>query len=357
VKYFIIAGEASGDLHASNLVSEISNIDSSAKLNGMGGPKMSAAGVNLVVDYSDYSFMGFVEVIANLGKIKKLFTKIKSEISSFNPDRVILVDYGGFNLKIAKFCKEKGIETHFYILPKVWAWNEKRVSKIKKYVDVGYCIFPFEEDYFRRHGVKAHYVGNPVVEQIQGYLNDNSHKAQQEYVALLPGSRNQEITRILPTLLAFAKSRSDVSFKIAAHDPELFQPYTFPDNVELTTGDTYTTVYQAKAAIVTSGTANLETALLNTPQVVCYKANPVSFFLGKLLVKIKFISPVNLILDKLVIRELIQGTFNVVHLEEEVNKLLNETSSEVIKESYKTLWSVLGQQSAAKQAAIKITKI
>ena len=214
---------------------------------------------------------------------------------------------------------------------------------------------PFEQDYFRKHGVNAYYVGNPVVEQILDYLKDQSDTSRQDYIALLPGSRQQEIKRILPTLLDFANSRQDLAFKIAAHNPKPFASFTFPDNVQLSEENTYATVLHAKAAIVTSGTANLETALLNTPQVVCYKANRISFFLGKLLVKIKYISPVNLILDNLVIRELIQGTFNVVHLEEEVNKLLHETTSEEIRQSYKTLWTVLGKQSAAKKTATKIT--
>lgn len=351
MKYYIIAGEASGDLHGSHLARELFVQDKQAEIRGMGGTLLQQEGVSIAVDYREYSFMGFVEVIQHLGKIRRLFKTVKSDIDTFQPNKVILVDYGGFNLKIAKYCKEKGIQTHFYILPKVWAWNEKRVHKIRKYVDVGYCIFPFEEAYFTRHGVNALYVGNPVVEQILNYLSTAEPPLKKTDIALLPGSRLQEISRIFPTMLDYANKRSDLSFVVAAHDKSLYKAYTLPPNVTLSDQDTYSTVYHAKAAIVTSGTANLETALLGTPQVVCYKANALSYAIGKRVVKINYISPVNLILDKLVIKELIQDQFNVLHLDTEVNQLLSAGSVQNILSGYKELWNVLGKSSAAKQTA------
>lgn len=354
MKYFIIAGEASGDLHASNLVEELFQLDPSAVIQGMGGVKMQKAGVQLCVDYKEYSFMGFVEVLQNLGKIRRLLKTIKSQIDQFHPDKVILVDYGGFNLKIAKYFKEKGIQTHFYILPKAWAWNEKRVVKLKKYVDFGYCIFPFEEAYFLGHGVNAHYIGNPVVEQILRFKEKNLNIKRQNTVALLPGSRKQEIERILPTMLAFAATKPEIQFVVAAHDQSLYTLFQFPSNVTFSEVDTYTTVSQSKAAIVTSGTANLETALLDTPQVVCYKANAFSYAIGKRLVKLQYISPVNLILDKHVIKELLQDDLNVLHLDTEVTSLLQEATATKIRDGYQELWTVLGESSAAKQTAKKI---
>lgn len=308
--------------------------------------------MKLCVHYKEYSFMGFLEVVQNLRKIKSLFRLIKKQIVEFNPDKVVFIDYGGFNLKIAKFCKEHGLQTHFFILPKVWAWNEKRVLKIKKNVDYGYCIFPFEEDYFRNHGVNAFYVGNPVASQVERYQNEHqAPKVIPNQVALLPGSRPQEIEKMLPVFLAFAQTASNLTFVIAAHSEELYKAYDLPNNVRLEVGKTFAIVRESQIALVTSGTANLETALLGTPQVVCYRANPVSFFIGKRLVKIQYISPVNLIMDKLVIKELIQNDLNAVTLAKEAERLLQDSVSSNIKEDYKKLGVLLGDKNAAQQTA------
>lgn len=354
MKYFIIAGEASGDLHASDVVRELMALDDNAEIIGMGGALMQKAGAHLIVDYSAYSFMGFVEVIQNLRKISKLLKRIKSEIIQFKPDKVILVDYGGFNLKIARFCKEANIQTHFYILPKVWAWNEKRVKKIKMYVDHAYCIFPFEESYFNKHGVNAMYIGNPVVDQIIRFKQTHPNIEIKDQIALLPGSRKQEVTRILPVMLAFANTKPELNFVIAAHDSKMFSTYQLPPNVRISDKGTYTVVASSKIAIVASGTATLETALLNTPQVVVYAANAFSYAIGKRLVKIKFISPVNLILDKLVIKELLQDDFNVVHLEIEINELSAPEQVKLIQDAYQNLWKVLSKKSAGRETAKNI---
>ncbi len=357
MKYFLIAGEASGDLHGADVVSEIRGLDKDAQIVGMGGDKMKSAGTKLIVSYKEYSFMGFVEVLFNLRKIKKLFTIVKQSILDNKPDRVVLIDYGGFNLKIAKFCHELSIPTHFYILPKTWAWNEKRVLKIKKYVDKGYCIFPFEEEYFKGHGINASYVGNPVQHQIQEYLSNRKDTTRiEKQIALLPGSRKQEIERITPRMLEFAKTRKDLSFVLAAHDREAYGTFTFPHNVRFSDKSTYDIVAESQAAIVTSGTANLETALLNTPQVVVYVANSISYAIGKRLVRLKYISPVNLIMDKLVIKELIQDDYNIVTLESEVNRLLDTKTSKMMTSNYQELKTILGNNSAAHEVAKSITE-
>lgn len=350
MKYFVIAGEASGDLHGSDLVVALKANDPSAEIIGMGGDKMEHAGMVLFRHYSEYSFMGFVEVLFNLSKIRRLLKAIKAKIKTENPDHVVLIDYGGFNLKIAKFCKELGVPVHFYILPKVWAWNEKRVRKIRDYVDQGYCIFPFEEAYFKGHGVNAVYVGNPVVNQINRFLSNHT-VCRGKYIALLPGSRDQEIYRILPTLLRYARKSPDKRFKLAAHDVSKYDGIDLPENVEICDKSTYETVANAKAAIVTSGTANLETALLKTPQVVVYQANRLSYEIGKRVVKIKYISPVNLILDRLLIKELIQSDFDVVHLEEEVEACLTGHTRKQILEGYNELADILENKNAGEVVA------
>lgn len=352
MKYFIIAGEPSGDLHGSHLVADLCKVDIDAEIKGMGGDKMESAGMDLLVHYRDYSFMGFWEVLVNLRKIKSLLTVIKKAILEFHPDKVILIDYGGFNLKIARFCKEHGIETHFFILPKVWAWNEKRVNKIRSYVDHGYCIFPFEEMYFQNHGVHARYVGNPVQKQVSEYLDQsNPSEPIENRVALLPGSRKQEVEKMLPVMLKVAEKRPDLDFILAAHHKDMIAGFVLPENVHIATKSTFDTLRSSQAALVTSGTANLETALLGIPQVVCYKANPVSYFIGKRVVKINYISPVNLIMDKLVIKELIQNELNPVNLEHELNRLLDVSVANSIRKDYKQLADILGNKSATMETA------
>lgn len=357
MKYFFIAGEASGDLHGADVVSALMKRSPDSSISGMGGDKMQQAGMELIAHYKAYSFMGFVEVVLNLRAISKLFKIIKQAILDTKPDKVVLIDYGGFNLKIAKFCKEHKIETHFYILPKVWAWNEKRIVKIRNYVDYAYCIFPFEEEYFTQRGVDAKYVGNPVVAQINRFRDqlDTSIGTKQQ-IALLPGSRKQEIAKMVPPMLALASKRSDLQFVLSAHDPPLFKNYKLPNNVSYNTKSTYELLAESQAAIVTSGTANLETALIGTPQIVGYIANPISFFIGKRLVKLKYISPVNLIMDKLVIKELIQDEFNVVNLDTQLAELLDSEKVKAVLSGYKELAEKLGYQSAAESVTDYLLK-
>lgn len=352
MKYYFIAGEPSGDTHASRVISHLRTLDAQAEVRGMGGDKMQSAGMQLDVHFRDYSFMGFIEVVKNLKKIKYLFRLVKQQIQSYKPDKVVFVDYGGFNLKVAKFCKELGIETHFYILPKVWAWNEKRVKKIRAYVDFAYGIFPFEQEYFRGHGVNATYVGNPVAEQIDEYLTTaEPYQPGPNQIALLPGSRKQELKLIWPDMLAFARNHPEYEFTVAAYDKSYFESIQLPDNVTVSSESTYDTLRRANIALVTSGTATLETALLDVPQVVCYRGNALSVFLAKRLVKVKYASPVNLILDKLVIKELIQEDLNPLNLASEAERLLQPDTQEAIKKEYKQLREVLGDIKSGERTA------
>lgn len=357
MRYFIIAGEPSGDLHASHLMAEIRRLDENAIFMGMGGDRMQTNGLQTISHIKDFSVMGIIEVLMKVFTITKLFRTIKIAIQDFKPDRIILVDYGGFNLRIARFSKKQKIPVHFYILPKVWAWNEGRIKKIKKYVDKGYVIFPFEEAYFQKGGVDAVYVGNPVVEQIGQYLL-NSHKEEQNpfQIALLPGSRDQELKLILPTMLSIAENFSNYQFVIAAPTKNELIPEVLPKNVRVEYNNTYSVVHTSKLAVVASGTATLETALLNTPQIVVYRASPISYAIGSRLVKIKFISPVNLILDQSLCTELIQNEFNKVNLEREVERCLDEAIQTKILKGYESLKSLLGNKNAAHEVAKNIVQ-
>jgi len=355
MRYFIIAGEASGDLHASSLMNEIRGLDSNAEFKGMGGPQMIHEGLNVVHHMDEMNFMGFYEVVRNLRRVNKVLKHMKNALKDFKPDKLILVDYGGFNLRMAKYAKKIGIEVHFYILPKVWAWNEGRIKKIKKFVDKGYVIFPFEEEYFRRGGVDATYCGNPTVEGLSKFLESEfQKKVNDKQIALLPGSRPQEIERILSTMLSIVSSFANYQFVIAIGNNAHLLPEKLPANVTAMTGSTYSIVHTSKAAIVTSGTANLETALLMTPQIVVYKANPLSFFIGKRLVKVKFISPVNLILNKALLTELIQNDCNQVTLTKALEEVLDSTKSNEILDGYKQLQNQLGETHPSKEVASRI---
>ncbi len=355
MRYFIIAGEASGDLHASSIMKEIRGLDSSAEFQGMGGPQMIHEGLTVVHHMDEMNFMGFYEVVRNLSRVNKVLKNMKRALKNYKPQKLILVDFGGFNLRMAKYAKQLGIEVHFYILPKVWAWNESRLKKIKQFVDKGYVIFPFEEEYFRRGAVDATYCGNPTVEGLSAFFEHGLPKTvNPKQIALLPGSRPQEIKRILPVMLSIVPSFNNYQFVIAIGNNAHLLPEKLPANVTVVSGSTYSIVYASKAAIVTSGTANLETALLMTPQIVVYKANPLSYFIGKRLVKIKFISPVNLILNKPLCRELIQNDCNQVTLTKAVEEVLGKDKSSEILAGYEQLRKQLGDAHPSKEVASRI---
>ena len=312
--YYLIAGESSGDLHGYNLMKSIKQLDASSEFRFCGGDLMLEESPNINIHCKEMAFMGFVEVLQNLGKIKKNFKKVEADILEYRPDAIILIDYPGFNLRIAKFAHNFGITVHYYISPKVWAWKSSRIKKIKAWVDNLMVILPFEEEFFKQHDYKVSYVGNPLLDAIHEFKSEFNNHPQQllgfplPVLAILPGSRKMEIEKILPNLLLAASKINNVMPVIAGVNSlpkdlyDKINTYNFP----IVYGQTYQLLSEAKVALVTSGTATLETALFNVPQVVCYKAHPISIWLAKKLVKIKFISLVNLIMDKEVVKELIQ---------------------------------------------------
>ncbi len=372
MKYYIIAGEASGDLHGSNLIKELHKLDTNAAIRCWGGDKMEAAGAILVKDYRELAFMGFTEVIKNLPTIFRNLSFCKKDILQHRPDILILIDYPGFNLRIAKWAKQQGLKIVYYISPQIWAWKENRVHSIKKYVDKMLVILPFEKAFYKKWNYEVEYVGHPLVEVIEEFENQKSKpdsyrvENQKLVIALLPGSRRQEILKKLPVMLQVAKHYPDYKF-IVAKAPglpdefynELLQPYS---NVDSVANKTYELLSQSQAALVTSGTATLETALFAVPEIICYKGNGISYHIAKRLIKIKYIGLVNLIMDKQVVKELIQDELTEKNLVAELELLLiNENKKQQLVKDYadlKTLLSAGGHASynAAKSIYDFITK-
>jgi lipid-A-disaccharide synthase len=365
MKYYIIAGEASGDLHGSNLIKELKKLDGLADIRCWGGDKMQAAGGELVKHYRDLAFMGFTEVLMNLRTIFKNLAFCKEDILQYKPDTLILIDYPGFNLRIAKWAREQGLFTEscgkviYYISPQVWAWKEGRVKMMKECIDKMLVILPFEKDYFKnKWNWEVEYVGHPLVEVVESQKSEvGSRKlSEKSIVALLPGSRKQEILKKLPVMLEVCKSFPHYQF-IVAKAPgveetfydELLKSYI---NVSYVSNQTYNLLLQAKAALVTSGTATLETALFGVPEVVCYKGSFISYQIGKRLVKVKYISLVNLIMDKLVVKELIQDDMTVENLQNELHELLtNEQRKTELKKDYAALKNLLSEGGNASSKA------
>ena len=357
-KIFVIAGEASGDLHASNLVQAMDALHTELQWQGWGGDKMTAAGVEVVKHYKELSFMGFLEVVKNLGTIQRNFKTCKSQIEAFKPDAVILVDYPGFNLRMAKFIKRLGIKVFYYISPQLWAWNASRVKTIKRYADAMAVILPFEKSFYEKRNVKVEYVGHPLLDELKTFekgpdFYNNSDIDDRKIVALLPGSRKQEITKMLPTMTAVANQFKDYQFIIAGlkRQQHLYEDY-LNEQIKVVYDQTYQILTHAKAALVASGTATLETALFNVPQVVCYKANALSIFIAKRLANVKYISLVNLIMDKEVVKELIQKNFNVKELQLHLEGILiNKSLRADLKSDYRELKTKLGNEGASNRAA------
>ena len=334
MKYYIIAGEASGDLHGSNLIKKLRQSDENANVRCWGGDLMEAAGANVVKHYRELAFMGFIEVISNLPTILKNLSYCKKDILEFKPDVLILIDYPGFNLRIAKWAKEKGFKVIYYISPQVWAWKEKRVNIIKQCVDKMLVILPFEKEFYKKWNYKADYVGHPLVEVVNTFLEQKKTKttaiAGNKIIALLPGSRKQEILKKLPIMLEVAKKFKDYQF-VVAKAPGLDENFYLQmlhsyNNVTSVVNQTYELLSHSSAALVTSGTATLETALFRVPQIICYKGNNISYQIAKRLIKIKFIGLVNLIMDKPVVKELIQDDLTVENLSNELRLLVEEES-------------------------------
>ncbi len=360
MKYYIIAGEASGDLHGSNLLRELKVLDKQAEFRCWGGDLMQAQGATLVKHYRDLAFMGFVEVLANLRTILKNIDFCKTDLLQAAPDVLILIDYPGFNLRIAEFAKAQGIRVFYYISPQIWAWKQSRVHKIKRFVERMFVILPFERDFYAKFDYPVDFVGHPLLDAIANSTPSAlaaEINTSKPIVALLPGSRKQEVLQSLPLMLKMIAKFPNANFVLAAApslSPEFYRSLTQGYPVQLIQNNTYGVLQLAKAALVTSGTATLETALFQVPEVVCYKGSTISYWIARQLVKVKYISLVNLIMDKLVVTELIQDDFTEEKLEAELNKLMqNEAYLAQLKANYAALIIKLGGSGAsAKTAAL-----
>ncbi len=360
MKYYIIAGEASGDLHGSNLIKELHKLDAAANIRCWGGDKMEAAGATLVKHYRELAFMGFIEVVKNINTIFKNLSFCKQDILAYKPDVLVLIDYPGFNLRIAKWAKEQNIKIIYYISPQVWAWKENRVKMMKQCIDKMLVILPFEKEYYKnKWNWEVEYVGHPLVEEVENekWKMERLKITDHSIIALLPGSRKQEILKKLPVMLEVSKQFTEYQFIIAkapgVEDEfynELMKDYT---NVSSVSNQTYSLLQQSTGALVTSGTATLETALFGVPQVVCYKGSEISYQIAKRLISIKYISLVNLIMDKEVVKELIQTEMNATQLTLELRKILpGTTQREVVLKDYQHLKEILkaGGDASAKAA-------
>jgi lipid-A-disaccharide synthase len=367
MKYYIIAGEASGDLHGSNLIRELKKQDASADIRCWGGDKMQAAGGDLVKHYRDLAFMGFSEVLMNLGTILRNLKFCKADILQYKPDTLVLIDYPGFNLRIAAWAKQQGFRVIYYISPQVWAWKENRVKSMKLHIDKMLVILPFEKAYFQdRWNWETEYVGHPLVQVIENFKAEHQVEPGDEFssghggplIALLPGSRKQEIIKKLPVMLGVSEHFPQYRFVVAqapAIDDSFYQVFTdrYP-NVSLARNKTYSLLLHARAALVTSGTATLETALFGVPEVVCYKGSPISYQIARRVIKVKYISLVNLIMNRLVVKELIQSDLTVDNLKRELHDLLeNPQRIEQVKKDYSELKRLLSEGGNASEKAAR----
>lgn len=362
MKYFIVAGERSGDMHASKLAKQLRRMDVRTEIVGFGGAYMEKEEVKILKHYSSFSFMGVLEVLSNLGKIKRTLSEAKHSIKSEKPDVLILVDFPGINLKLATYAKGQGIKTCYYISPKIWAWKSHRIKRIKRDVDKMLVILPFEVEYYQSQNFPVTYVGNPLIDAIRDYEYDREFAVNQEEVnvAVLPGSRKQEIEASAKVIGEVAGQSSNIRFHIAAVDNvenSLYEPYRSISNASIHIDRTYEILKHCNAAIVTSGTATLETALLNCPQVVVYRANPISVVIVKLMVKIKWISLVNLIANKQIVKELIQEKYNAREVLDEINLILKDQNyCAGMMADYQELKSKIGSQRASANAANEIVQ-
>lgn len=361
MKYYIIAGEASGDLHGSNLIKELKKLDNSSHFRCWGGDLMSQECNDLVKHYKDYSHMGFFEVFINLKKILKNLSFCKKDIKKYNPDVIIYVDFPGFNLRIAKWAKKNKFKNHFYISPQIWAWKQNRIKTIRKVIDRMYVILPFEKKFYSSINFNVHYVGHPLLDVIKTNKNEALDRGQEKIIALLPGSRDQEIKKILPEMINIIKNFKNYSFYICAAPSQkrsTYLKYIKDKNIEkvkIVENQTYEILSKSSAALVTSGTATLETALFKIPQVVCYKSSWISIMIGKFLLRnLKFISLVNLILDKEVVKELIQENLNEKNLTSELKNILEGDHRINMLKSYNELIDKLGNKGASEKTALKI---
>jgi lipid-A-disaccharide synthase len=367
MKYYLIAGEASGDLHGSNLMKELILQDPDAIFRFWGGDLMKRVGGEMVKHYQELAFMGFVEVLFNLRTIFKNIALCKKDIQEYEPDVIIFLDYPGFNLRIAKWAKKNNFKTHYYISPQIWAWKEGRIKRIKRDVDAMYVILPFEKDFYeKKHVFPVRFVGHPLIDAINNRSQVDPNNFRKEngldhrpIIAILPGSRKQEINKMLKVMISIVKHYPDYQFVIAGapgQESGIYHPYITQKNVKLLQNMTYDLLSLSYAALVTSGTATLETALFKVPQVVCYKGSRVSYEIAKRVINLKFISLVNLILDREVVTELIQNKFNKKALKKELDRILDDYHRAVLFLDYYDLEKKLGGKGASKKVAKSIIK-
>lgn len=361
MKYYIIAGEASGDLHASNVIKALIQIDAQAEIRAWGGDLMQTTGARLVKHYKDLAFMGIIEVAKHINTIRKNISFCKEDIIAFNPDVILFVDYPGFNMRIAKWAHTQGFKTAYYISPTVWAWKEGRVHHINKYVDEMMVILPFEKPFYDKYNYLVHYVGHPLIEVIQQELEQANQlqKHGEKVMALLPGSRTQEIKKLLPLMLAVAAHFPDYQIVIAqapGQEASLYLPYLKANtSVKLVEGKTYDLLKSASVAIVASGTATLETALLGVPQVVVYKTNALTFQIVKRMVRTKYVALPNLILNKLSVVELLQSDFTFDKLKAAVEDItINKDNIDRIQADYTKVWELLAHDNKTSEQVAQI---
>ncbi len=363
MKYYIIAGEASGDLHASNLMKELKKHDVAPQFRCWGGDLMKKEGAELVKHYRDLAFMGFTEVVMNLRTILQNISFCKDDILKNRPDVLILVDYPGFNLRIAEFAKKNNIKVFYYISPQVWAWKQSRVEKIKRFVDRMFVILPFEKEFYKKFDYEVDFVGHPLLDAIEQQRNNSGEKKEwlnknnfgvKPIIALLPGSRKQEIATMLPLMLSIVDDFPQHQFAIAAAPsvpPSFYESLIAGKNIPLLVDQTYSLLMNSDAALVTSGTATLETALFEVPEVVCYKGGNISYLIARSLVKVKYISLVNLIMDREVVKELIQHDLNTANLKSELKNILDPDTRKKLMADYKELKQKLGGSGASAKTA------
>ena len=363
MKYYIIAGEASGDLYGSKLIDEIFSIDKKAEIRFWGGDNMIKSGGYNVKHISELAFMGFYEVLKNITTILRNISFCKNDIKEFNPDKIIYIDYPGFNLKICKWAKNNGYKNFFYISPQIWAWKENRIKTIKNSIDKLFVIFPFEKEYYReKHNMEVEFYGHPLIEKIddfnssKDFLKKNNITKERDIITLLPGSRSQEINSMLPIFLTLKKHYLNFEFIVAGVknvNQSVYQPASDLD-VKVIYNQTYDLLSHSKIAIVTSGTASLECALFNVPQIVCYKTSSISYFIGKSFVNISFISLVNIILKKGIVKELVQNELTEKKLVHELSNILSENKISDILNEYSKLYSMLSIEGTSKKIATSI---
>ena len=367
MKYYIIAGEASGDLHGSNLMRALYEEDPKADIHFWGGDLMQNVGGTLVKHYRDLAFMGFAEVIMNLKTIMANIQFCKNDIQKFNPDVIIFIDYPGFNMRIAKWAKQRKIKTHYYISPQIWAWKENRIKAIKRDFDKLFVILPFEKDFYeKKHNFPVEFVGHPLIDAIQNrtptsydVFKKENNLDDKPIIAILPGSRKQEVAKMLTVMLSVVDYFDNYQFVIAGApslEYSFYEPFIKGENIKFVTNKTYDLLTFATAALVTSGTATLETALFKVPEVVCYKGNWISYQIAKRIITLKYISLVNLIMDEAVVTELIQDDCNTNSIKESLSKVLDSQFRTSLLAQYEELEQKLGGSGASKKTAQFIVK-